>query len=80
MLVKFYVIYVACCLPLSTAAPWPIQDPQSFAHVEFLSICIINYCQPSFAFPPLCRDFYRLAIATSKDHWVPRMLFALLIS
>ena len=29
------------------------------------------------ASPPLYRDFYRLLIASSKDQWVPRMLFVL---
>ena len=29
------------------------------------------------AFPPLYRDFYRLLLATSKDHLVWRMLFVL---
>ena len=32
--------------------------------------------QPSFVFPPLHDDLYRLLITTSIDHWVPRMLFA----
>ena len=30
-----------------------------------------------FAFPPLYRDFYRLLLATSKGHCVPRMLLVL---
>ena len=29
------------------------------------------------AFPSLYGDFYILLLATSKDHWVPRMLFVL---
>ena len=31
----------------------------------------------SLAFPPMYRDFYRLLLVISKDHWVPRMLFVL---
>ena len=31
-------------------------------------------------FHPLYRDFYRLLIATSIDHWLPRMLFVRLIN
>ena len=34
--------------------------------------------QPSFAFWPFYDDFNRLLTTISKDHWVPRMLFALL--
>ena len=34
--------------------------------------------QPSFAFWPFYDDFSRLLTTISKDHWVPRMLFALL--
>ena len=36
--------------------------------------------QPSFAFPSLYRDFYRLLTAISIDHWPPRMLFVYLIN
>ena len=51
---------------------------------RFHAYCLIwaskNIIQPSSAFPPLYRDFYRLLIATSIDHWEPRMLYAHLIN
>ena len=36
--------------------------------------------QPSSVFPTLYREFYRLFIAISIDHWQPRILFVLLIN
>ena len=58
-------------------------------HYNLVNFITCTYClswtskkiiQPSLAFPPLYQDFYRLLIATSIDHWVPRTLFANLIN
>ena len=52
-----------------------------FIQSQFYACCWIwaseKLIQPSFAFPPFYRDFYRLLIATFKGQWVPRMLFVL---
>ena len=37
----------------------------------------INLFNKRLAFPPLCRNFYKLLLVTSKYHWVPRMLYVL---
>ena len=50
---------------------------QSRFYVYFLIWASKEIIQPSFVFPPLYYDFYRLLIATYMDHWVPKMFFYL---
>ena len=45
---------------------------------QFHAYCLIwaskKFIQPSSAFPPVYRDFYRLLIATSIDHKAPTII------
>ena len=55
-----------------------LNNSVAFPRVLFeLEIKKIN--QPSPGFPQLYRDFYRLLIVASIDHWLPKMLFIHLI-
>ena len=63
----------------STKATFKIAF-QSCIYAYSLIWALKKITKRSFAFPPMYRDLYRLFIATSKDHWVPKMLFILKIN
>ena len=58
---------------------------EQLVQLRFQACCLIwaskkKIIQPSSAISLLCRDFYRLPIAISVDHWEPRILFFSLIN
>ena len=44
---------------------------------RFSAYCLISASKNYSTIPPFYSNFYRLLLATSKDHWVPRLLFVL---
>ena len=82
MLISFELLELitAVVLFLQISQFWSHKHTFSMAisHVLFDLVFVKNYSTKHFH--PVYRGFFRLLSATSKDHWVPRILFVILIN
>ena len=81
MLIKFWIVGTdnkSYFLQISQFWSHKHTFSMAISHVLFDLVFVKNYSTKHFH--PVYRGFFRLLSATSKDHWVPRILFVILIN